>query len=162
MPITMAISSRAAEDSMLELAPDMLGCKDCVLVETQTELPSEVHGAQLALINGSATLQVGFFSHEAGLLSLARSLLQMEQEEEDPAKEDIADAVGEIVNMLAGAIKDRFGSVAGETQMGLPVFFRGEMCAARNVEAMTLKLKVDDVPVAITLVLGDSSAGSAG
>ncbi len=69
---------------------------------------------------GSWVLGVG--SDELGCLILTRMLFAMEVDEL-PVPRDVADALGEIVNVAAGVIKSLRGY--GELKLGLPVYLDG-------------------------------------
>jgi hypothetical protein len=59
--------------------------------------------------------------------NLTRTLFMLEDEEE-VEKEDMADALGEIVNIVAGALKTKRGEAGEDLQLGLPLFVTGSDC----------------------------------
>ncbi len=59
--------------------------------------------------------------------ALTRVLFAMEPDEE-PEKEDLADGLGEIVNVAAGVLKAKRLEAGQKVQLGLPLFMEGRGC----------------------------------
>jgi CheY-specific phosphatase CheX len=86
------------------------------------------YGSCISLIRPNGGWNLGLLGTNESCKSLARALLGMEPEE-DLGKEELADALGEIVNMVAGVVKRKLP--AGESQelhLGLPLFIAGTDC----------------------------------
>lgn len=90
---------------------------------------ADVHyGSSIALtteVGGGWNLAV--MGDKASCQKLARVLFAMEPDE-DPAMEDLADGIGEIVNVAAGVFKASRLAAGQRVQIGLPLFMEGRGC----------------------------------
>lgn len=66
-------------------------------------------------------------ANKASCESLTRVLFAME-ESETPEMEDLADGLGEIVNVAAGVLKSKRQEAGQRVQLGLPLFMEGRGC----------------------------------
>jgi CheY-specific phosphatase CheX len=82
-------------------------------------------GAYLGLMGVQGALQIGLASTEEGCQALAKRLMGMADGDPPLEPAEMADAVCEIVNIVAGAFKGKVRERMGNLTMGLPVFFRG-------------------------------------
>jgi hypothetical protein len=85
--------------------------------------PPEMSGAYLGLVAPEVSVQIGLAAAMPSCRDLARSLFQMAPGEALPDG-DVADAICEIVNQLAGCVQRRVRSSV-EVRLGLPTFFHG-------------------------------------
>jgi len=85
-------------------------------------LPSDLPGAYLPIVGvGGASVYVGWLASNSGCEAMARALLG------DPtigrlSHDEVADAMGEIVNIVAGAVKRRMAPQGGTLILGLPIY----------------------------------------
>lgn len=81
-------------------------------------------GAHIPLVGGGQAFDLALVSSPAGCQALSRAILGMP---ETAALRDaeVADAVGEIVNMLGGTVKRRLSGLGAELVLGLPLFLHG-------------------------------------
>ena len=93
---------RSAVDATAEVATGTLGYPANDQVEYSEEIPSGHRGAFIGLISQHNSVQLGVMSANGGCEKLARDLLGFEADEE-LAQEDVADAVGEIINIVTSA-----------------------------------------------------------
>jgi hypothetical protein len=113
----------ALESGFEELARASFGV-DRIQVAARHDLPAvHMSGAYLGLIAEKGSVQIGLAAPMPGCRDLARRLFQMAPEDA-VSDADVADAVCEIVNMLAGCVQRRVRSRI-EVQLGLPSFFHG-------------------------------------
>lgn len=89
-----------------------------------SELPAEIEGAIVPLVSDLEPVQVGVFASTRGCEELARGLLGAGPSE-PLTRAEIVDAVGEIVNMLAGNVKSRVARYATHAALGLPAYIHG-------------------------------------
>src|SRR5512133_93082 len=81
-----------------------------------------VFGAYLSLIGESGSWEIALFGDDEGCSGLAKVIYAME-EHQRPAPEDIVDAMGELVNMVSGAMKARLDKLEHERlTIGVPMF----------------------------------------
>jgi two-component system chemotaxis sensor kinase CheA len=84
-------------------------------------------GGRISVIRDDGVWDLALFGCENGCKSLTRAIYVMEPDEE-PTAEEVVDALGELVNMTAGAIKKAVGS--GDKSTGtIPLFLEGDECA---------------------------------
>jgi len=116
---------RAAIDGAArEIATYALSFPDAV-VQDPVGIESTVSmiGAHIPMIGGGQAFDLALVASPAGCQALSRAILCMA---EGAAVRDaeVADAVGEIVNMLAGSVKRRIAGHA-DLELGLPLFLHG-------------------------------------
>ena len=84
-------------------------------------------GGRISVIRDDGVWDLSLFGCENGCKSLTRAIYVMEPDEE-PTAEEVVDALGELVNMTAGALKKAVGS--GDKSTGtIPLFLEGDECA---------------------------------
>ena len=81
-------------------------------------------GAHIPLVGGGQAFDLALVSSPEGCQALSRAILCMS--EGAPLRDaEVADAVGEIVNMLAGSVKRRIAGHGADLALGLPLFIHG-------------------------------------
>ena len=84
-----------------ELATESLGYDEGSVINTRSELLSDYEGSCIALIGDKESIQMGVGATQENCRKLARALFDMEVGEEDELSgPDIADAMGEIANVI--------------------------------------------------------------
>ncbi len=136
-----------------ELAVDLLGLDGFEIVCRNRGLSPSVQGAFLPLIRDDSSLHVGIFSDADAIRRLACALLQVEEQDEEPDGSEVADAVGEITNVLAGAVKTRLEDAAPDTELGLPLFTGGEVSFGHGARASIIDLDLGGIPVTLLVAL---------
>ncbi len=81
-----------------------------------------VFGACISLIGASGSWELALFGDEASCCSLARVFFDMPVDQQ-PAPDEIVDAMGELINMVSGAVKTRLDHREREKlTIGVPIF----------------------------------------
>lgn len=81
-----------------------------------------VFGACISLIGESGSWELALFGDDASCSSLARVFFDLAKDQQ-PAPDEIVDAMGELVNMMSGAIKTRLEHSDREKRTtGVPLF----------------------------------------
>jgi hypothetical protein len=80
-------------------------------------------GAYVPVLTGAGGLQLGLVAGDAARAALAAALLGAEPSELGPS--DVADALAEIANMLAGCAKTLLLAIVPPVTIGLPVVVHG-------------------------------------
>jgi CheY-specific phosphatase CheX len=124
------------------------------------EQPPDLHGAYLGLVGPSGAVQIGLASSPAGCQSLAKGLMGMGPADAPLPDAEMADAVCEIINIVAGAFKARVRDRASPLQMGLPVFIQGAVLSTDRVAVRVAEVLLGDVPAALLLVHPRAGAGA--
>lgn len=123
--------------------------------ECSKGVPHGLEGSLLPIQHGGEVLQFGVFASHDGCVDLTRALLQMEEDEECD-EEAIPDAVGEIVNILAGIVQRRLAESGGlSISLGLPVYVRGEIFPPHKSEAVSAALNLGPAQANLVVVRGD-------
>lgn len=141
-----------------QLALESLGFEEGEVVKTESSLRSLVSGSLIALVGNQHSVEVGLCATADNCVSLARAFLGMEPEDEELSRADLDDALGEMVNVLAGALKARMDGRVPAMQLGLPIVFQGVLGASTNAEVMVVHIKWQDVE-AQTVLIRNASGG---
>lgn len=141
----------AAEAVFAEIAETALGFETTEKAGRKSQMPRELPGAYVPLLTDSAALQIGVAGTLESCEALARALLCMEPEE-DLSHADLADALGEIANIAAGALKGRMASHYQSVTLGLPIFFNGAIEPTERLEFAVTDLRLGTIPVSAVVV----------
>lgn len=95
--------------------------------------PTGMAGAYIPLLAEDQTLQLALLATPDGCAGLSRLLLGLEPADE-VSDADVADAVGELVNIVAGGVKQRMQHSSGPLRLGLPVFINGFVQRTQQLE----------------------------
>ncbi len=93
-------------------------------IEHDPSAPVYETGALLPLVGRCVNVQLGLLGERAALEHVARTLCMMEPDEEIDW-EDATDAVSEVVNVIAGALKTAMIDRVPTLRLGLPMFADG-------------------------------------
>ncbi len=108
-------------------------------------------GAHIPLVGGERPYELQLVGALETCQALARSILMMGPTDAiKPA--EVADAVGEIVNMLAGGVKRRLGAGGSELELGLPVFVNGTTVPTGKQSVVTFPLVLGTHDVTVVIV----------
>jgi hypothetical protein len=130
-------------DASTELALS-LGIDGVELLGWHDVPPTGMAGAYIPLLAEDQTLQLALLASPAGCADLARLLLGMEPGE-SVSDADIADAVGELVNIVAGGVKQRMQEATGGLRLGLPVFIHGYVQPTQQLEVSLASARIGEV-----------------
>ncbi len=119
-----------------ELATTTLGFEGCQVDELlpQIPYPPPTAGAYLAMVGNEQTLQLAIVSDMQGCRLLSGALLGMVGDEDGLGESDIADAMGEIINIVAGGVKTRMAGSDKGFKLGLPMFIDGHVEPVKETE----------------------------
>ncbi len=147
------------EAAFQEVAGTALGLSDMVTRERLDQPYPEYQGAYLGLVAGQGALQIGIASNEAGCQALAKGLMGMGEADPPLEASEMADAICEIVNIVAGAFKGKVRDKVGALTMGLPVFFRGPAQPTGHTAVKVARLSSGPVTAALLIVFPRSDEG---
>jgi CheY-specific phosphatase CheX len=141
-----------------QLAMESLGFEEGEIVATENSLESLVSGALIALVGNQTSVEVGLCATEDNCAKLVRAFLGMEPEDEDLSKADMDDALGEMANVMAGALKARIDGRVPSMQLGLPIVFQGLLGVSTSAETVVVHIQWQDVK-AQTVLIRSASGG---
>ncbi len=118
------------------------------------KMPHGKEGSLLSVQKGPESLYLGVLCDQDDCKALTRALLQMEEHEE-LVEEDITDAIGEIINILAGVVQRSMDGAGSAVTLGLPVYIRGEIIAPARSEARFASINLGPAQAAIVVVRGE-------
>ena len=135
-----------------ELATSMLGMDDFEMLAIKDKLPDRKNAAYIALVGQSTAVQIGLGASVEGCQQLARSLMCMEPEEEDLPEDEVADAISEIANILAGQVKTIISLGDEKINLGLPMFIRGVMSVSDTTQAVSADVRLGNIPATLLVL----------
>jgi CheY-specific phosphatase CheX len=147
------------EASFEAVARSALGAEAFEVAARHERTPA-LHGAFLGLVGPTGAIQIGLASDEAGCQALARGLLAMTEADGPLPDTDLADAMCEIVNIVAGDFKARLRDRVAGLQLGLPVFIKGSVQATEQTAVRVAEVRIGAVPAAVLLVHPRDGAGA--
>lgn len=140
------------EGAMLEVATAALGFPDAEIIEKGLKVTDNLGGAYLSLTGDIDTVQIGVTTDPEGFQRIAKALLGMEPTDEDLTAPDMADAVCEVVNVLAGIIKRRIQGKLSRLALGLPIFVRGGVQTTDRMSIIASKFRFGDILASIVII----------
>ena len=151
LPPTVAPWLDAIVDATCELAEGTLGWFASPVDGAVPHLPASGEGAYVPMFTDGYAVQLGLVCSAEGAQQVAKQLLCMDQADEDLPPEDVADAVGEVVNILAGSVKSRLIEVEPSIKLGLPVYLSGHLQPSHSTEVGARQVAIG--PVRATLLV---------
>ncbi len=141
----------AVQGATTELARNALGFTGAKVAQpVAIEQTINMVGAHIPMI-GSQAFELSLFATRESCSQLATAVLGMNADALPPGT--IPDAIGEIVNMIAGGVKRRLASNGGDLELGLPVFVNGNVELAGRQSAVTLPVQIGPIHTFV-LILG--------
>jgi len=144
---------RALEAELTVLAKDALGLPPVHVTARGDAPPADMEGAYLGFISSEGAYQVGLASTPEGCQAFARGLLSSAPSDPPLSKADVADAVCEIVNMLAGGVQRRIRQLCGlQVGLGLPTFFHGAVQPTERLGVAVAEVRVGELAAALLVL----------
>jgi len=135
-----------------ELATTSLGYEEDTIISTISDLPDIPMYSLVALAGDDTTLQIGMAATPEDCMELSRTLLGMEPEDEELSEQDLVDALGEIVNVLAGGVKTRMAHVAASMRIGLPIVLKGTVNVSKSTDVSATLIRWDAAEAQLVLL----------
>ena len=143
-----ALETAAKEVATYALSVSGAVIKDPVGLETTTAMI----GAHIPLVGSGQAFDLALVATADGCQALSRAILQIGP---GPALRDaeVADAVGEIVNMLAGSMKRKLSGFGADLTLGLPIFIHGYLQPTDRLSVIAFPTRFGTIDT-IVLVAG--------
>ncbi len=142
----------AMKEATAELTTSTLGFDGCTLEEVTEEIPIGLSGSYISLVGDTGSLQLGLVTDKKNCQSLAKAMLGMGSDEADLPDGDVVDAMGEIVNIVAGGVKRQMSGTMPSIQLGLPLFFTGQIESGDHQEAVVAQVQLGPVPARLLIL----------
>jgi hypothetical protein len=126
----------------------------------QPDQDCSTFGSGIALTAPTGGFNLMLVGNERSTKTLTRRLFFMEDDEE-VGREEIADGLGELVNMAAGAVKTQRSEDKPDLQLGLPLFLTGSGCLEFLVKGIYASAQALEGPGEIRLQMVVVWKGSA-
>jgi len=153
-PMTTASATPQRVAAMVDATGDLALALDIGAVEVlgAHDVPRlGMAGAYIPLLGEDQSFQLALLSTPAGCADLTRLLLGMAPDDE-VSDADVADAVGELVNILAGGVKQRMQPTGGRLQLGLPVFITGDVQPTPHLEVSVVFTRIGGIDVKLMVL----------
>lgn len=147
------------EAAFQEVAQTALGLPDFAPRGQLGEPYPDYQGAYVGLVGAQGAIQIGIASTELGCQALAKGLMGMAETDPPLEASEMADAVCEIVNIVAGAFKGKVRERAGQLTMGLPVFFRGPAQPTGHTAVKVVRFSSGSVAAGVLMVYPRPAGG---
>ncbi len=143
-------------DGLIEVCQSMLGISlKPVGPITSFEPTGLEHGSCISLTRPGKSWNLALFGTTTSCKNLARALLSMSPEE-NIGNEELADALGEILNMVAGITKRKGPPGEGQSvQIGLPLFMSGTDCfryVSKGIMVVSQRVAGPDLDMEVIIV----------
>ena len=139
-----------------ELSEVALGVPDMNIGDWRNGSSVAGYGSFVPLIAGSSAVNIGVLSDHGGCDQLARMLLDMGDGEEI-TQEDVTDAMGEVANILAGAVKTALNEDIPDLKIGLPIVVEGQLMLADNLLCLYADSVMGSVNARLLLILENTN-----
>jgi hypothetical protein len=149
--LTLAQWRIAVEGAAVEIATYALSFPGAVVQDpVGLECASAMIGAHIPLIGGGQAFDLALVASGDGCQALSRAILGASI---GTALRDaeVADAVGEIVNMLAGSVKRRMAGLGAELELGLPLFLHGYIQPTDRLAVLTLPTRFGTIETMVLI-----------
>lgn len=151
--LTLAQWRTAVEGAATEIATRALSFSSAVVQDpVALERAAAMIGAHIPLIGDGSAYDMALVASPEGCLALSRAILMADATA--PLRDaEIADAVGEIVNMLGGGVKRRMSGHGADLVLGLPIFLRGSIQPTDRLTVTALPTRLGPIDT-IVLIAG--------
>ncbi|MHC4942870.1 MAG: chemotaxis protein CheX [Planctomycetota bacterium] len=152
--------AKAAVEAVKEFAGTALGIDEVEVKGYQAGVPEGGISSYLAMVSLDQSFRIGLSSNHVGCRKLAAALMSMGPGEEETLDyEDITDAIGEVINIVAGMVKRRMGVSNPTVSLGLPVFSEGGIEPVPHQEVGFVELVIGDVPARVLMIRRAATVG---
>jgi CheY-specific phosphatase CheX len=111
--------NRVLVASTSEIAIELLGV-DVEQSEIQCVLPSECQGSGLTLKIDGHSYEIGIVTKRDSSQQISKAMLGLGDDDEPLEDDELLDAIGELVNMIAGRVKGKLSDEGGVVELATP------------------------------------------
>lgn len=149
--VSLSVWQGAVEAGATDIARDGFNFSGFEVLERTSVIPEGMPGSFIPLVAQNESVQVGIVSTPAGCEAMARSLMQLGAPERlSPI--DLADALSEAANILAGYVKRNMQDYLNPVQLGLPLFVNGHLETSDRMRAAVTRVRMGDIEAALIVL----------
>jgi CheY-specific phosphatase CheX len=104
------------------------------------EAAAAMIGAHIPVLGSVGAFDLALVATKESCQALSRAILYASPDQVLKDTE-VADAIGEVVNMLAGSVKRRMTGLGAELELGLPIFIHGYIQPTERLSVIALPTK---------------------
>ena len=142
---------RSTADDVVKSALSMPS--GCLQLGGAVQFPPDSLGAYIGLIGPDMQMQIGLSSSHEGSKELSAALLCMEKDDPELDDDCIADAMGEIMNIIAGILKQNLEKEIPGLMLGLPLFINGHIRPNDKQQLSILEVMFGSVRAQLVLLV---------
>ncbi len=142
----------AVEQASAELSTVALGLDGIDVSDWDDKLPVGSQGSYIPVVSDNSAVHIGVVSNKEGCVELTRMLLGMEPDEE-LSQDDVTDAMGEVVNILAGAVKTVLAEAFSNLILGLPIVIDGRLVTTEQQVHYRATAKLGPAEIELLILL---------
>lgn len=159
-----AVSSRCQEwtDALVRTTGDV--ARQALSIPTGCDLVGEIErlslqtsGAYLALISPEVQLQIGIAAAREDCTRLAGALMMMDADDPELTESVVADAFGELVNILGGALKTEMEPRYTALTLGLPTMIHGHITANERQELQVTRVDLGETEAYLIVLMNKAA-----
>ena len=113
-------------------------------------------GAYVALISPEVQMQIGIAAGRADCRKLAGKLMMMEADDPELTDAVMADAFGEIVNIMAGSLKQVMDARYRGLTLGLPTMIHGHISPTDRQELLVTNVELGEIEGFLVILMNKS------
>ena len=151
--LTLAQWRTAVEGAATEISTNALSFAGPVVRDpVALDRAAAMIGAHIPLLGDGQAFDMALVALPEDCLALSRAIL-MADAGAPLRPEEVADAVGEIVNMLGGGVKRRMSGQGADLVLGLPIFLHGYLQPTDRLTVTALPTRFGSIET-IVLIAG--------
>lgn len=149
--LTLAQWRTAVEGSSREIATNALSFPGATVLDPVShEATAAMIGAHIPVLGGGGAFDLALVARPEDCKALARAMLYMDPG--SPIKDaEVADAIGELVNMLGGGVKRRMSGLGADLELGLPIFIHGHIQPTDRLSVVALPVRFGTVDTMVVI-----------
>ena len=142
------------EDATKETAESALCLETAERIQLREKMRPDWHGAFISLSGDEMQLQMGIASDEKGCQAIAGALMMLEPDDDPLPDDDLADAFGEVANLLLGFAKTRIieDGLDDNLIMGTPLHMIGQFRPLNGQDLICSDYKLGETTVQLTVI----------
>ncbi len=142
----------AVVDTADDIAKRYLDLKGVDEVSRRYDAPIASTQSLLALVGDSSSVQIGIGAPQDEFLDVVRALIGAEPDDDDLSSADIADALGEMANMLAGGVKVRMAKEDPSIRISLPLVIVGGIVQGTRINIAVAEVEMGECLVSLMVI----------